>query len=312
MRNLFLLLLSTLFLQIGFSQSYTPVDDDTDAPDSSEMETLPWFGNNQYLEDFLDSIGYPSPNSRIIGTDRVRYRVPIKFWVYRRSDGTGGPNMQQLQNYIDNLNRVFNVDNNTLIGFYMKCEVGTMNSDTWFELGGDTEAWNLLQNQKEKGCINIHIVGDYERTAGIHIRARFFGRDGIILNFGATGGATNVTIAHEVGHYFELYHTHENSDKGSCRKEAIDRNRTWPWTTFCPFNSNVRVGQRICESTGDLLSDTPADPDLSNNNFTTFGACTFNSQGNYSNHRDPWNDPALGSLPIINRTQMLSVVCNYR
>jgi len=33
-----------------------------DAPDRdiTEFENLPWFGNNAYLENFLDSIGYPS------------------------------------------------------------------------------------------------------------------------------------------------------------------------------------------------------------------------------------------------------------
>lgn len=106
--------------------------------DTIEFENLPWFGNNIYLENFLDSIGYPSgemnnvtgdnlnssgrvePNG-IVTSERVRFHVPIKFWVYRNSAGIGGPTLSQLQKYIDDLNQYYNVDNNTLIGFI--CDV---------------------------------------------------------------------------------------------------------------------------------------------------------------------------------------------
>ncbi len=216
--------------------------------------------------------------------------------------------MEDLRDYIDNLNRIYNVDNNSLIGFYMKCEPTIINDNKWFEIGGDGEAWNLIQNNKEKGCINIHIVGDYERTAGIHIRSRVFGRDGIVLNFGATGTIANTTIAHEVGHYLELDHTHQYSNRGQCRKEAIDRNRTWPFLSFCFFGGGGPTSQRICEATGDCLSDTPADPDLTNNQFNVIGTCLFNELGTYTNARDPWNDsyaaPPAGAAPPDTRNVM--------
>ncbi len=287
----------------SFSQTIEYVDDDAQDRDSTEAETLPWFGNNQYLNNFLDSIGYNSTaTNRIITSDIAKYKVPIKFWVYRRSNGTGGPNLQQLQNYIDNLNRVYNVENRTLIGFYLRCDIGFINSDDNFDIGGDGEAWNLIQNNKSRGCINIHIVGDYTGVAGIHIRSRFFGRDGIVLNFAATGGGANTTIAHEVGHYFELDHTHQYSGRGKCRKEPVDRNRTWPFFGFCPFGGGGPTNQKICEATGDFLGDTPADPDLTNNLFNTFGACSFNATGNYNSTTDPWGDsytnpPAGASQP---------------
>jgi hypothetical protein len=40
--------------------------------DTNYLKTLPWYGNNIYLQNFLDSIGYPSATSRIVGTDRVK------------------------------------------------------------------------------------------------------------------------------------------------------------------------------------------------------------------------------------------------
>jgi hypothetical protein len=188
---------------------------------------------------------------------------------------------------MDNLNRAYNIDNNTWIGFYMKCDVTIINDDQWFEIGGDGEAWNLIQNRKDRGCINIHIVGDYERTSGIHIRARFFGRDGIVLNFGATGTNTNTTFAHEVGHYFELDHTHQVAGLPSCWREPIDRNRTWALYNGC----NRPPGQRMSHFTGDFLEDTPADHNLSSN-----FSCTYIITG----LRDLWGDrydaPPAGSF----------------
>ena len=117
-----ILLLIVVLLQVAISRSQTIqyVDDDAPDRDSTEAEALPWFGNNQYLLNLLDSIGYNNTSgNRIITSDIAKYKVPIKFWVYRRSDGTGGANLRDLRNYIDNLNRIFNVDNRTLIGFYL-------------------------------------------------------------------------------------------------------------------------------------------------------------------------------------------------
>lgn len=234
MKKYFLALFLLLIANISFAQTSDTLSCDAPDRDTTELESLPWFGNNDYLENLLDSIGYPpGANARIVGPDRVRYHVPIKFWVYRNSAGTGGPTDRQLRDYIDNLNRFYNVDNNTLIGFYMKCEVGFINDNDHLEVG-DAEAWLLIQGHKELGAINIHITDDLKDAAGIHYRARFFGVDAIFLS-----AATYIrpdlaaTIAHEVGHYFELDHTHQYANRGKCRKEAIDRNRTWPFFQFC-------------------------------------------------------------------------------
>lgn len=180
----FILLPLFLLVSISFAQAQDTLDCDAPDQDTTEFKQLPWFDNNDYLENFLDSIGYPAagPQNRIIGPDRVRYHVPIKFWVYRNSAGVGGPNQVQLQNYIDNLNRFYNVDNNTLIGFYMKCDVGFIDNDDHLDVG-DSEAWGLIQSHKEQGCINIHVTNQLSGNAsGVSYRARFFGVDGIFLS----------------------------------------------------------------------------------------------------------------------------------
>lgn len=233
MKKTTFILLICFYGLVSKAQSVDTLLCDVPDRDTTEFENLPWFGNNAYLENFLDSIGYPSGSAYkmsntsgsvgtngIVGSERIRFHVPIKFWVYRNSAGIGGPSLQQLQQYIDNLNKYYNVDNNTLIGFYMRCEIGYIDDDSHLNIESNSEANSLLQNHKERGCINIHIVNNLQGTTiGVQIRARFFGIDGIFLNRSTyTSPALSNTIAHEVGHYFELDHTHQYSDKGKCRR----------------------------------------------------------------------------------------------
>lgn len=134
------------FFAIAIAQSVDTVYCDYPDRDTTEAELLPWFGYNDYLEDFLDSIDYPAAGTsgRIVGRDRVWYHIPIKFWVYRSSAGTGGPTLEQLQVYIDNLNSFFNAANDTKIGFYLKCDIGYIDDDDHLVINNDLEAWNLI------------------------------------------------------------------------------------------------------------------------------------------------------------------------
>lgn len=63
----FLFLLTHLLTK---AQTNTVIEDDIPDRDSATLPSIPWFGNNNYLETFLDSIGYPGPNARIVGADR--------------------------------------------------------------------------------------------------------------------------------------------------------------------------------------------------------------------------------------------------
>lgn len=79
------------------------------------------------------------------------------------------------------------------------------------------------------------------------------------------------TLAHEIGHYFGLEHTHRNATKGLCRAECVSRTRNFPWQCLKAGN--------ICEKNGDALCDTPADPELvwdNVNKVSEFPDCTYN------------------------------------
>ncbi len=262
MKKIFLIVI--IFISFTFSLSAQTDTLECDAPgtDTTDAKLLPWYGNNDYLEAFLDSIGYDDV-PRIVGVDKVKYHIPIKFWVYRTTAGAGGPGLPDLQAYIDRLNNFYNVVNDTRIGFYMKCDVGYINDDDHLLVSG-SEANSLIASHKEAGCINVHITDALkDGSSGVHVRARFFGLDGIFLDdITYTDNRFAGTLSHEVGHYFELDHTHHHSESNNvCWVEAIDRNRTWGFFSACKLFGN----KKNCETTGDLLRDTPADPDLNDN-----------------------------------------------
>lgn len=296
-KGLFILLLNAVML-VSYSQSPDTLECTYPDMDTTELEALPWFGNNDYLVDFLDSIGYPGPQARIV--DNVRFWIPVKFWVYRNSMGTGGPTLANLQTYIDNLNRFFNQLNNTWIGFYMKCDVTYINDDDFLTIS-DFEGQVLTATNQDVGAMNVHIADNLNNATGVTYSfifgsAIFLSRDTYTGNFFAS------TIAHEAGHFFGLQHTHQYSNRGMCRKEPIDRTRTWPFFRPCIFNVAYLHSNVICETNGDLLRDTPADPDLNNN--TDNVLCLFEMFG----WTDPWGDhyetPPAGSLSPDTRNLM--------
>ena len=65
-----LLIINVIIAQIDTTERECATPD----IDTTEFQHLPWFDNNQFLENFLDSIGYPAAGAanRIVG-------APVKF-----------------------------------------------------------------------------------------------------------------------------------------------------------------------------------------------------------------------------------------
>jgi hypothetical protein len=233
----------------------------TEDIDTTEFQQLPWFDNNPFLEHFLDSIGYPAVNNnanRIVGAPSVRFWIPIKFWIY---SGTNVPTQTQVQSMIDKLNDLYNVQNNTQIGFYLKCDPANVNitaNDITF-----LQAVNLMTTFNEKGCLNVHVVNNLTYAEGMTMKPLSI--NACIVN-SRTYRFDFSTLAHEIGHVLGLVHTHLWWDvQYPCFRECVSRTRTWGgYAYLCGIN---RIRSRyVCESTGDALGDTPADPELSTNN----------------------------------------------
>lgn len=262
--------------------------------DSIEFENLPWYDNNQYLEDFLDSLGYPQPvynkgaTTQNFANYPTKYWIPIKFWVIRNGNGNGGATELQIRAILRDLNQRYR-ENNTLMQFYQKCSISYID-ETSYLLLDDSEARSLSRNNEEDGAVNV-FLGDLldGNSLGTFYSSFFLTFDSFNSIFISRRVYENSnlfgTLSHEVGHYFGLDHTHQYSNRGRCRKEPIDRNREYAGISYCkPLGSRI-----MCESTGDALSDTPADPDLSLN-----FSCNYISGGTDS-FGDSYQDPPVGS-----------------
>jgi len=164
MKNLFKLIIPVFILFLSskhYSQSL--IDCSTPERDEADFEALPWFGNNNYLFNLLDSFGYNGPQPKIaqpgpFDVVPATFRIPIKFWVYRDDNGNGGPTESDLQNLMDGLNSHHEL-NNTRIRFYQRCDIGYIDDDDHLEVGdGEAVGLSNVTAFHAKGCINVHIV----------------------------------------------------------------------------------------------------------------------------------------------------------
>lgn len=186
---------------------------------------------NQFLNDRL-----ASRSSTVLST------VPIKAHVIRTTVGSGGLSIAQLEQAITVMNSVY-VDAG--IQFYLCDGINYINNDDFYDYETSQEE-DLTSINNINGVINIYFTNSIVSTSsggGLCGYAYFPGGPETILmaNSCATNGST---LSHEMGHFFALPHTHGNSNVTGSTEELVN-------------GSN-------CESTGDFICDTPADPKLGN------------------------------------------------
>jgi hypothetical protein len=280
----------------------------TPSLDSATIVNQPWFGNNQFLVDFINSSDYSGPSA--CTTCRVtpaRYRIPVKVWIYRRSDGSTQANditPQNAEQIIRLVNDIF--DNgmrdggSTGIQFYLNCSIDFVdNTKAYEDLDNDVQENNVFQERREVGHVNVHFIrrsdnSDFAGTAarGIEPTSRRYGAIVVSHNDGGFRELQPIaiTLAHELGHVFNLDHTHDpgralwnpnNGNNGRCYQEPVSRDRRVSGDGgFCPY-SWMTGNPRKCEINGDRLSDTEADPEIDGRT----NNCIYSGGGN-----DRWGD----------------------
>ncbi len=169
----------------------------------------------------------------------THYRVPVQMHIVRQSNATGGFDPAEMPLVMSAANVHFAQVN---IEIYEYKSANFINNDYFYFDCTNSVQWDSLKRTDvEPEAINIYWVPNESGFPYCGISSfSGSGTQGIIMNNLCGGSAQpfNSTVVHEIGHYFDLYHTHETA-----------------FGVECPSGSN-------CSSTGDLICDTPADPDL--------------------------------------------------
>jgi len=176
------------------------------------------------------------------------YVVPVSFHVVRRSNGSGGINESQLAAGLS-------LANSSFAGAGMSfCQVGPVHyvdSDFYYlQANTNADILELFTINRVPSTVNVYLLPFLTTESGALCGLATFSiqtNGGVAMRYSCIGTATQGTsFPHEIGHYFDLFHTHEG------------------------LQCTNGVG---CESSGDLLCDTPPDPTLGTHN--VIPGCTY-------------------------------------
>ncbi len=202
-------------------------------------------------------------------TQRNNKKVSIGITVHIVETVVGAANIeiQQLYDDLDAVNNFYSAANISF--FYCGSPRFIQGQDiyTYNEAATELNLRNAVDN-----TINIYYldnIGDIQLSQSACGISQFPWRGDLRDRFilmQKTCGASAALLAHELGHYFGLFHTHET------------------------FGGRELVNGSNCANAGDLLCDTPADPNMG---VTGLSGCTYNANlrdGNGDLYRpDPSN-----------------------
>jgi hypothetical protein len=199
------------------------------------------------------------------------YYVPIAPHIVRMSDGTGGLPVARYEQAVADANGHFAPSG---IVFFTKGAIDFIDSDAFYTTSSLDEIDDLRTTNTVADAINIYFTENlnYESGALCGISAFTFSSvQAIAMRNSCTanpaGLGNHSTFSHEIGHYFDLFHTHETA-----------------------FGDELVDGSN-CGVAGDLLCDTPADPRLGSGNVNT--ACEYTGDERDANNDLYAPDPAL-------------------
>jgi len=207
-------------------------------------KTKGFSGTDDFVFEYLNYSKYFTTDSASF----IKYRVPVKFWVYTHKDGSGNISDEEISLFMKDLN-YFNITNKTGFRYYLQ-DVAYIQKNRHYNLGYFWEApWQSFFH-KEKGAINVHFAGNIKKGGGT-VSGTFNQLSKSVL---VKKSSTRTSLSHEIGHYFGLLHPHRGYKGNKCHQEAVSRTRKYKG---CIARHGI-----ICESSGDKLCDTPAEPNL--------------------------------------------------
>ncbi|MGC6430161.1 MAG: zinc-dependent metalloprotease [Jejuia sp.] len=197
--------------------------------------------------------------------------IPVKFHVIRDSNGHGGLRKSSIENALAEVNAIFE---EVYVNFYAFGGIDFIDDDSLNHLTKGNE--EVLLDSYSEGTLNVYLADEVVNSSGSSICGynldSFSNKNIIILkNSCAVNGSS---LTHEIGHFFSLVHTHGN---GNGTAELVN-------------------GEN-CDTTGDGICDTPADPGLSDDNVD--GNCNYT--GGLKDANGDFYSPDTGNVMSYSR-----------
>lgn len=185
----------------------------------------------EYMQRKIEQGGWDAPQ---IGRDGLpQICVPITCHIVRFSDGSGGIPEDRVELAISDLNNhVADIN----MEFFRQGAFRFIDDDDFAFIPDDEGQRDLLRQQGPvEGTVNVWFVPELVGLCG-QSSFTFSDAQGILMDNDCTAnGADRSTFSHEMGHYFNLFHTFETAAGVEC------------------------VNGDNCGIAGDLICDTPAD-----------------------------------------------------
>jgi len=236
--NVFLV---AIFISLGnvlFSQN----SDEANCGHVTSPKTLAFYKKikpqlKAYEETFLST----KSAKGLSGLDLVN-SIPVKIYILRNSDGSGGISTSEINSAFADLNASFS---GSLLEFFVCDGIEYIDdSESTRFVKGDEQ--RFIETNYVPGLINLYFADYIENEFNDPICgfSDNVGRnDVVILKSACANNGSSLT--HEMGHFFSLLHTH-GTNNIAMTTELVD-------------GSN-------CDSDGDGICDTPADPRLKSSN----------------------------------------------
>ncbi len=233
-----LLVLLTLFTTIAFGQQPGYVCGTSPADAAQIKERL--LRNKVQLEE-----GLVFPRDIIY--------VPIKFHLVADNDGQGRISENEVLEQLCSLEADFAGTN---IQFFIKDGFNYINNTSVYERHYQTIN-SIMLIQRDRRALNVFLVDDASPSPTSDGVAGYYSvnRDWIVLDKREAQGATSA-LAHEIGHFFSLLHTHYGWDEEPWSADIHGN----PAPELSPGGiPTEKMDGSNCENAGDYICDTPPD-----------------------------------------------------